>query len=385
MSLSRAMSPLHFERLESVCDVHSKSEIQSVIDIDNRHSLFFLLQYLRGSLMLFTRPLDSFQCDPIHQSQKSFFTFATLRHLQRCPPDSRNKFYSHFINNQRRINSSNQSEHSFIPCWRLLPSTSLKLSDTRLSFTFSVILLSVWSFWKVDHLGIHHDESMSSCLKGNICIWSDCSIPLNTDTSHDVSKDRHTKIQQKINHSSEYYISIDLCDWSKTRLPVVNVMSFLLLHSDFWYLCLPKLLRYFLFQLINNFDCIAHHQYEILVLQLDIEKFVSNHSIIYSCNFVFLDVRSSSVDSFQQKEHWSLFVSSDLNVLHKYDKFLFDISYEYSKRNLDHEDLTNWFSTRPYSSMIRSYAKQKYIVNTGHPPAQLIHIMIIGTSLSCII
>ena len=104
-----------------------------------------------------------------------------------------------------------------------------------------------------------------------------------------------------MNHSSEYSISTSLYYWSNTRHSVLCEVSFLLLHSDFLHLRLSKLLHYFLFKLFIDLDCIAHHQHEILVLELDIETFVNNHSNIYSFNCVFLDVRSSSVGSFPDR------------------------------------------------------------------------------------
>ena len=237
MSSLRAMSPLNIERLESVCVTfiqHQKYRTLSASVIVTINSSFFSVYGTHCTL-----------------SSDSSILFIVIRFVNLRILSSLSGHFEIFsdvlstpvvsiIHTSLMIRKQNnwfhQSEQTF---HLLLTSPLICFLETvwsRIPHTYSSSYENcpVWSFLNVDHLGIHHDESNSIMSKKNIRRWSDCSISLNTESSHDVSKDRHTeKKKQKMNHSSEHSISINLYDWSNTRHSVLYVMSFLLLHSDF--------------------------------------------------------------------------------------------------------------------------------------------------------
>ena len=159
------MSPLHFERLDSVCATSIQHQMDRKLSISEIvTTYFFLLRCLRESLIL-SRWISRFFSLWSRPSISKFFDLfrGTLGFFSDVLPTSvksftHTSFYDQkaeqfFQSNRTNLTSSTDVSSSLLPRNRLI---------TRLSFKFFVIQeLSLWLFLNVDHLRIHHGETRS--------------------------------------------------------------------------------------------------------------------------------------------------------------------------------------------------------------------------------
>ena len=334
------MSPSHFERLESVCDVHLTSEIQEVVIFVNRHDLILPSWVFTGiinALSLYSLILFN------------VIIFVNLRILSSL--SGHIEIFSDLlptpvvsiIHTSLLIRKQNNSFHQSEQTFHLLLTSPL-----------TCFLETVWS--RILHA---HSSSYENCLCDHFWMWIIWeSIMMNPSPS---------RLKRNIRR------------WSDC-----SAIWILILHKTFRKIVIRKKKRWIIRQsvpcrqvCINDqttpFCTKCHSFFFILVSNICVFRsccitfFWSSSSIltalhVHRMRFSFLSLMlkhlltliqsyTRSTASFwmfarqvltvSQRENWPLFVSSDRNVLLKYSKFLFDKSYKYSKRNLDHDDLTN--------------------------------------------
>ena len=282
--------------------------------------------------------LDSFHYDPVRQSQNSFFTFGALWNFQRRPPDSRSEYYSHFFINQKteqfvpsvRTNFPSPTDvSSYLFPRKCLISDPHPHSSSYKNFPYDHFWM--WIIWESNMM-----NPSQSCLKRNTSIRSDCStiwILILHMTSRKIvmRKNKRWIIRQSV-----LYRQVCINDQTTPFCAKCHSFFFFILVS---YICVFRSCCITFFSSSSSILTALH----IISMRFSFLSLILKHLLTIIQSYTRSTASSwmfaRQALAVSQIEQWSLFVSSDRNVLLKNTKFVFFFfPYTYSKRDLQSFD-----------------------------------------------